>query len=83
MAVGWLLERRGGAPQKSLNYAQRQENLRGRIQLAGGQAARGVPQQVTLIDDVFTTGATLDACARVLRAAGCATVFGITLAIEE
>ena len=83
MTVRQLLERRGGAPQKSLNYVQRQENLKERIHLAAGRAARSLPAEVVLVDDVFTTGATLDACARVLRSAGCTRVFSITLAIEE
>ena len=37
-------------------------------------------KHVVLIDDVFTTGATLDACARVLKASGAASVSGIVLA---
>jgi ComF family protein len=83
MTVKNLLERRGGAPQKSLNYPERQENLKKRIHLAPDESARSIPAHVVLVDDVFTTGATLDACARVLREAGCGVVFGITLAIEE
>ena len=39
-----------------------------------------VPERAILVDDVVTTGATLGACARVLRAAGCAHVAGITFA---
>ncbi len=83
MTVTPALERRGGAPQKSLNYAERQENLKQRIHLAAGYDERALPEEVVLVDDVFTTGATLDACARVLRAAGCSRVYAITLAIEE
>ena len=36
--------------------------------------------RVLLIDDVFTTGATLDACARALKKAGAKTVIGLTVA---
>src|SRR3989304_4370192 len=36
--------------------------------------------RVLLLDDVFTTGATLDACARVLRKAGATRVVGLTVA---
>ncbi len=39
-------------------------------------------RQVLLIDDVSTSGATLDACAVALKAAGAATVWGLVLARE-
>ena len=45
---------------------------------ANPELARG--RRVVLVDDVFTTGATLLTCAEALRAAGAAEVFGLTLA---
>ncbi len=39
-------------------------------------------RQVALIDDVATSGATLDACAGVLKAAGASSVWGLVLARE-
>jgi len=39
-------------------------------------------KQVLLIDDVSTSGATLDACARGLKEAGATTVWGLVLARE-
>jgi ComF family protein len=36
--------------------------------------------RVLLVDDVFTTGATLDACSRALKVAGAARVVGLTIA---
>ena len=42
--------------------------------------ARAAPPVVLLVDDVHTTGATLDACARTLKAAGARRVAALTYA---
>lgn len=44
------------------------------------QAVAAAPERVILIDDVHTTGATLDACARALKAAGARHVTALTFA---
>ncbi len=54
-----------------------------RINIEGAFALRKdarISGSVVLIDDVFTTGATLNECARVLKAAGARDVWGVTLA---
>lgn len=63
-------------PQKGLNAKDRGENVRGAF------AASGDPEgkNILLIDDVFTSGATLNECARVMKAAGAATVSVLTIA---
>lgn len=75
-----LLSRSGGLAQKTLDFAARQRNLEGRIRVRPG--AGSLPGRVVLMDDVFTTGATMDACARALRAAGVGEVDAVSLAID-
>lgn len=51
--------------QASLNFQERQKNMRGTISLIEGVRADG--QRVLLIDDVFTTGATANECAKLIK----------------
>ena len=51
---------------------ERAENVRDAFRLRAGAVVRG--ERVLLVDDVLTTGATADACARVLLAGGAAQV---------
>lgn len=69
------LKRQDGIPQKKLSKTDRAVNLRGKIKLA----AKTVPNKLILLDDVMTTGATLEACACVLKDAGCREVYGLCL----
>lgn len=63
--------------QTNLDRAQRRANLKNAFALAPG-AAITESQSYILIDDVFTTGSTLNACAGVLRRAGCLKVDVLT-----
>jgi ComF family protein len=56
--------------QTAFDRASRRENLKNAFALARG-APLNPAQHYVLVDDVFTTGSTLNGCARVLRRAGC------------
>jgi len=64
--------------QTLLTRQQRSANVRGAFAFRNGQRLEG--ERVILVDDVFTTGATTDACARVLRAHGAGEVCVWTVA---
>ncbi|HEY5742234.1 MAG TPA: ComF family protein [Terrimicrobiaceae bacterium] len=56
----------------------RMRNLRGAFKARDGTNVRG--KRLLLVDDVLTTGSTLDECARVLLGAGAQSVRALTLA---
>lgn len=61
---------------KNLGRAERFENLRGVLAVSPDFR---VPDRVLLIDDIYTTGATLDACSAVLKEAGADRVYFLTV----
>lgn len=65
-------------PQVRLDAAARRRNVRGAFRVRRPEAVRG--RRVLLFDDVYTSGATADACARALRRAGATAVDVLALA---
>lgn len=75
----YLLVRTKPRPDKlKLTRQERWRSVRGAYITREG--TRVDKLRVLLVDDVFTTGATLDACSRALRQAGAASVLGLTVA---
>ena len=74
--ISALCKVRETRPQVELSAAERQENLREAFM------ARKDPRygRILLVDDVYTTGATLMECSRALRAAGYEKIYALTLA---
>jgi ComF family protein len=68
---------RATASQVGLSASERKENVRGAFRCRDGLLSG---KRVLLVDDVFTTGATLDAAAAALYDGGVSAVEGLTLA---
>ena len=74
-----LLDKLGERPpQAGLSAAERKRNASGAYRASIPTALRG--RDVLLVDDVFTTGATVEAAARALRRAGAGSVDVLTIA---
>jgi ComF family protein len=78
VAPDWLVRRRRTPSQGRLGPLARARNVRGAFALRPGRAVKG--KRLVIIDDVLTTGATVEECARVLRREGAAFVGVLTLA---
>lgn len=73
-----LRRKRYTKSQAGLTESQRRENLKDSLRVKKPEQVTG--KNVLLVDDVFTTGATLRAAAAALKAAGAAHVAALTLA---
>jgi ComF family protein len=78
LAVRALIRCRYTPPQTGLDRNQRAANLRHAFELTDPAAVQG--RRVLLVDDVLTTGATANTCARVLKGAKAVSVSVLTLA---
>lgn len=73
-----LLERGPRVAQAKLTRAERRRNLVGVVAVRPGLPLQG--RRVLLVDDVITTGATIDACGEAIFRAGAARVEAVTVA---
>jgi ComF family protein len=73
-----LMRTRARPDKRILSLEERWESVRGAFATRPGSQVDNL--RVLLIDDVLTTGATLDACARALLDAGAKSVVGLTVA---
>ena len=63
---------------KRLTRAERFENMKDAIAVRGGCF---VPDRVLIVDDIYTTGATIDAAAHALRSAGAREIYFLSVCI--
>ena len=73
-----LIKMRDTMPQVGLNAEERRRNIKNAFGIVNKEIILG--KSIALVDDVFTTGATIRSCAKLLKKAGAKEVYGITLA---
>lgn len=76
--AGCLERRRETRAQAGLGKTRREANVRGAFAAAANHSVQGL--RIGIVDDVCTTGATLEECAQALKDAGSASVWGIAVA---
>lgn len=72
-----LFKQKGIASQNSLSAKARKTNLKGKITYTGGAFNR-----VLLVDDVYTTGSTIDESCLMLKKAGCKEIYVLVVAVN-
>lgn len=73
-----LVRTRPTEPQIELPAAERRSNVKGAFAVIRQESV--VDKRILLLDDVMTTGSTMDECAKELKKAGAATVIAVTVA---
>ena len=73
-----LTREKNTIPQKELNETERKNNLKNAFKIT-----KNIVQlsYILLVDDIYTTGSTIDAAATVLREAGCKYIYFICVSI--
>jgi ComF family protein len=75
-----LLKTKKTLPQMTLKKEERAKNIKGVFRLKNSQEVKG--KIIFLVDDVFTTGSTIEEAAKVLKTAGAKEVWGVVIARE-
>lgn len=75
-----LTRKKHTAPQASLSRDKRRKNVRGAFTITPRHKERVAGKRIVLVDDVMTTGATVEACSKALLKAGAASVHVLALA---
>ena len=75
---GCLIKIKETPPQVELSDEERKENIKGVFTVRNGELIKN--KKILLVDDVYTTGSTMEECARVLKEVGAKEIIGIVVA---
>ncbi len=73
-----LLRQRYTKPQVELGFRERKENVTGAFSIQNNEVIKG--KNIILVDDVYTTGSTVNECAKALKKNGAGKVYVVTIA---
>jgi len=76
-----LIKVKENLPQMELSKEERQENVKGVFKVKNKEKTQG--KKILLVDDVYTTGATMEECAKTLKQVGVKEVWGVVVARES
>ncbi|GHU62736.1 hypothetical protein FACS189418_4650 [Clostridia bacterium] len=76
----FLFRKQNTTPQKNLNPSQRKENLAEAFSVAKLPSSL---HTIALVDDIYTTGSTVNACSLVLKKAGIQNIYVISICIGQ
>lgn len=74
----FIIRKRATLPQKQLNGKERQNNLKNAFKIGQNDVKL---KTVIVVDDIYTTGATMDEVARCLKLAGVGEIYCVSLAV--
>lgn len=75
-----MIKKKKTAEQKELSRSGREKNLKGSFEV---ERKTGLPESVLLIDDIYTTGNTINEVSKTLKKAGVERVFFLTISIGQ
>lgn len=76
----YLIRRENTSPQKDLNQAARMKNLKNAFKIGRNKIKL---RRILLVDDIYTSGATIEACTRTLLLSGAEEVYYTSVAIGQ